>query len=82
MFLAMLALTLAGPEVATKPAPVDHSQHAIPAKTSAKKICKRDDATESRMLSKRICKTAAEWKHIPDGSNPDEGKQGVSGRAR
>ena len=25
-------------------------------------ICKRDDATESRLGSKRICKTAAQWR--------------------
>jgi hypothetical protein len=27
-----------------------------------KRICKRIDATESRMASKRVCKTAKQWK--------------------
>ena len=40
----------------------------VPAATAAeapkeeKKICKREMATESRMASKRVCLTAAEWK--------------------
>jgi hypothetical protein len=33
-----------------------------PAATEEKKICRRVDATESRMKSQRVCKTAAEWK--------------------
>ena len=82
MLLVMLALALAGPEVATKPVPVDHSQHVMPAKWSEKKICKRDEATESRMESRRICKTAAQWKRERDGVGSEERQQGVASRSR
>jgi len=37
-----------------------------------RKICRRDYASESRMGSKRICKTAAEWK-AEQGTAPSNG---------
>lgn len=83
MLLVTLALVLAGPEVSTKPGPVDHSQHVMPAKKSSeRKICKRDEATESRMQSRRICKTAAQWKRERDGMGSEERQQGVASRSR
>ncbi len=81
--LVTLALALAGPEASTKPVPVDHSGHVTPdKKSSEKKICKRDEATESRMQSRRICKTAAQWKRERDGLGSEERQQGVATRSR
>ena len=40
---------------------------ATEAPKEERKICKREMATESRMGSKRICLTAAEWKARSDG---------------
>lgn len=42
--------------------PEQASAVAAEAPKEAKKICKREMATESRMGSKRICLTAAEWR--------------------
>jgi hypothetical protein len=36
-----------------------------------KKICKREQATVSRLASKRICRTAAEWKRAQDEQGGD-----------
>lgn len=61
---ALLALILlSSPVLANEKAsqPSDETAPAAPAEVE-KKICKRIAASESRMASKRICMTAAEWK--------------------
>ena len=45
-----------------------------------KKICKRFDASESRLGSKRICKTAAEWLVTQDGDGFDGNVRGNTRR--
>lgn len=63
--------------------PVDHAQHATPIKAKPeRKICKRNDTTESRMGSKRICKTAAEWRGERNDGAIDDAAQVTSAKTR
>ena len=50
-------LLLASDAAAAAPAPA-----STEAPKEEKKICKREMATESRMGSKRVCLTAAQWR--------------------
>lgn len=63
MFTVALSLLLLATETAaaTTAQPTD-VQQATEAPKVEKKICKREQSTESRLGSKRICLTAAEWK--------------------
>jgi hypothetical protein len=63
MFTVALSLLLLATETAaaTSAQPAE-AQQSVEASKAEKKICKREQATESRMGSKRICLTAAEWK--------------------
>ena len=45
-----------------------------------KKICKRFDASETRLGSKRVCKTAAEWLATPEGDGFDGNVRGNTRR--
>jgi hypothetical protein len=60
--LVLAAFALA-PAAAAQTAPADPAaaQAEAPAKKE-RKICRYEQATESRLGGKRICKTAAEWK--------------------
>ena len=60
--VALSLLVLATETVAATPAQPTEVQQTAEAPKAEKKICKREQATESRMGSKRICLTAAEWK--------------------
>lgn len=60
--ITLLSLLLLGadtPAETAQPAPAASSAEAP---KEEKKICKREMATESRMGSKRICLTAAQWR--------------------
>lgn len=59
IILGALLLATESPAVV---APSTEATAAVEAPKEEKKICKRETATESRMGSKRICLTAAEWK--------------------
>jgi hypothetical protein len=47
-----------------------------------RKICKRLDATESRMAAQRVCKTAAQWKRDKDAGVDEDSKGSVSTRSQ
>lgn len=64
LFSVML-LTADTTETATAAAP--EAPAAVEASKEEKKICKREMASESRLGSKRICLTAAEWKARSNG---------------
>lgn len=52
-------------------APADATPGAQPQEQKKERmICKRIDATESRMASKRICKTAREWRGEVETDRP------------
>lgn len=59
MIILLSALLLAS-ETPTVTTAAQEAPAAAP--KEEKKICKREMATESRLGSKRICLTAAEWK--------------------
>lgn len=40
-----------------------------------RKICRTEQATYSRLASKRICRTAAEWKVIDSGTSSDNARR-------
>lgn len=67
MLLVFAALTLAPTSdappanTAPSPAPVSAAQAPAPAEAE-RKICKRDDSSSTRLGSKRICLTAAQWR--------------------
>jgi cell envelope opacity-associated protein A len=60
--LLALALVTDPASAAGKAANEATATAEAPAPVEEKKICKRMEATESRVSAKRICKTAAEWK--------------------
>ena len=60
--IALSMLLLASDTTAAAPTQSVEASQAAEAPKIEKKICKREQATESRMGSKRICLTAAEWK--------------------
>jgi hypothetical protein len=56
---ALAALQAAG---ATDKAPSVQPEQTGATTKDERKICRRVDATESRLAAKRVCKTAQEWK--------------------
>ena len=58
--VALSVLFLAAAD--TAPTTAAPSQSAAEAPKSERKICKREDATESRLGAKRVCLTAEQWK--------------------
>jgi hypothetical protein len=64
--IALTATTPAAVAAAT-PAPQAASVTAT-APAEEKKICRRIEASESRLGAKRVCKTAADWKLDQEGS--------------
>jgi len=66
MLLLFAAVTLApageAPPANTGPSPVTVSAGQNPAPVDERKICKRDDSSSTRLGSKRICLTAAQWR--------------------
>lgn len=86
MLLSILPVMIAAAAVAVPAAPaVDHSMHTASARPPAvkvaaeKKICKRSGTSESRMGSKRICKTAAQWRRS-EGESTDGDRAGLSSK--
>ena len=73
MLLTMLLLAASPAVAATQPS-------TAPAKAE-KKVCKRFGPSDSRMGSKRVCKTAAEWKLMVTNDERVEVKQSRSGRS-
>jgi hypothetical protein len=59
--IALLSVLLLASETPAAVAP-STDVPAAEAPKEEKKICKREGSTESRLGSKRICLTAAEWK--------------------
>lgn len=51
MLFLVLALQAAAPAPAPQPSPV----------AAQKKICRSEDDTSSRIVTRRVCRTAAEW---------------------
>lgn len=60
MLTTLLLLALAGQQAEPAPAPVKE-----------KKICRVQETTGSRLSSKRICKTQAEWDEIAANAHND-----------
>lgn len=80
MLLALLPVLFATAAAATA---ADVAAPATPATAKAeKKICKRSQATESRMGSKRICKTAAAWKREYQDAIEEDARQTTSTKSR
>ena len=48
---------------ASSPTSQQQAQTAKAEDAADKKICRRVDATESRLNSKKVCLTAEQWKH-------------------
>jgi len=70
MLTVALSVLLLATETAV-PAPQQPAtaiSQPVEAQKAEKKICKREQSTESRMDSKRICLTAAQWKERQDQS--------------
>jgi hypothetical protein len=79
MNLVAVLLLLASADPSGAATTSDAATEASP--KAERKICKRIDATESRMLSKRVCKTAKEWRAAENDSNAaaiDRLKKGLS----
>ncbi|MDQ1158179.1 hypothetical protein QE385_002506 [Sphingomonas sp. SORGH_AS 950] len=60
MLTTLLLLALSGQQAEPTPAPVKE-----------KKICRAQETTGSRLASKRICKTQAEWDEIAANARND-----------
>ncbi|MDZ7283080.1 hypothetical protein KV697_09720 [Sphingomonas sanguinis] len=60
MLTALLLLALTGQQAEPAPAPVKE-----------RKICRVQETTGSRLASKRICKTQAEWDEIAANARND-----------
>lgn len=60
MLTTLLLLALAGQQAESAPVPVKE-----------KKICRVQETTGSRLSSKRICKTQAEWDEIAANARND-----------
>ena len=71
MFTVALSVLLLATETtaATPQTPAAAVPQSSEATKAEKKICKREQSTESRMRSKRICLTAAQWKERQDQSD-------------
>lgn len=78
MFLAFVPLLVAGSAAASSGGTA--APAAAPAQVE-KRICKRMGTSESRMGSKRICKTAAEWKRMDRNDERVTVKSDRSGRS-
>lgn len=63
----LLLAAFSGPSAAPEVAGADEKPK------KERMICKRIDASESRMASKRICKTAKEWKGVQSDGSDDSG---------
>jgi hypothetical protein len=70
--IALSVLLLATETAAATPAQATQAQTSAETK-SEKKICKREQATESRLGSKRICLTAQQWRERQDAATRDLG---------
>ncbi len=71
----ILTASLAVPALAASGA--DGGQASKPKKE--RQICRQDEDTTSRMGSKRVCKTAAEWRVLDHGgSTADLAKAGAA----
>jgi hypothetical protein len=68
MISALFSVLLLASDTAAAPAPAAPAATETP--KAERKICKREMDTTSRMGSKKICMTAAEWKSrdIGDGA--------------
>ena len=63
MITALFSMMLLASEAtATTSATTAQAPAAVEAPKEEKKICKREEATESRLGSKRVCLTAAQWR--------------------
>jgi predicted transglutaminase-like cysteine proteinase len=64
MFTVALSVLLAASSTAaaTTAAPTQAAPQAAEAPKAERKICKREEATESRLGGKRVCLTAQQWR--------------------
>jgi hypothetical protein len=60
--ITLLSVLLLASETPAAVNPASETPIAAEATKAERKICKREGSTESRLGSKRICLTAAEWK--------------------
>lgn len=60
--ITLLSVLLLASETPAAVAPAPEAPVAAEASKAERKICKREGSTESRLGSKRICLTAAEWR--------------------
>ena len=68
MITALFGVMLLASDASTaSPATGAATSAVVEAPKEEKKICKREDATESRLGSKRICLTASQWKARDNG---------------
>lgn len=65
--IALLSLLLLASDTSAS-APAEPAASATAEKPKAeRKICRREEATESRLAAKRVCLTAAEWQARSNG---------------
>lgn len=68
--LSVLFLAAANDTAATTAAPAPQATEAPKAE---RKICKREESTESRLGGKRVCLTAEQWRERQRGATRDLG---------
>ena len=61
------AMLFASEATAATPAETIPAPAAVEAPKEDKKICKREEASESRLGAKRVCLTAAQWRDRQTG---------------
>jgi hypothetical protein len=67
--IALLSLLLLASDTSAT-APAESAAPATAEKPKAeRKICRREEATESRVAAKRVCLTAAEWQARSSGGD-------------
>lgn len=69
-------LISAAPALASDPVPAAAASSAPAAKKKDKMICKREQISTSLHGSRRICKTAAEWKRM--SGDEEDVRSGIS----
>jgi hypothetical protein len=77
MFASLVVLL----SIASNPAATSGAAAGAEVPREERKICKRENATESRLAGKKICLTAAQWRQRDRGMAIDEaaleGRKGV-----
>ena len=67
--ITLLSLLLLASDTPAATPPVSPAPTTAEAPKAERKICRREEATESRLGGKRICLTAAEWQARSNGGD-------------